>query len=126
MNNEEEFDYDDIGSGKKKGGGQTSSVQITLFAWIAILAACCVIAVITLQVIEILHYSAPPSVWPNSVEGGAMQAEPASPATPGADSLPADEEAPVSDEPPEAASDPGQETEPGQEPDTEPSDETAI
>lgn len=38
----------------------------SLMAFLSILATLCVAAIVTLQVLEHLHYKAPPSVWPST------------------------------------------------------------
>ncbi len=42
----------------------TASGQLKLFGWLAILAAVLFASLVTLQVIELMHYSADPTVWP--------------------------------------------------------------
>ena len=59
----EDIELDDVIE-EPDGPAKASSGEVTLFGWLTILAAICFIAVITLQVIEFMGYSAPPSVWP--------------------------------------------------------------
>lgn len=61
MDDDEDIEIEESEAAVRKGA---SSGEITLFAWLAIFTAVCFIAVITLQVVEFLHYSSPPSVWP--------------------------------------------------------------
>lgn len=61
MDADQEFENEESAAPARQ---RVSSGEITLYACLAILAAACFAALITLQVIEFFGYSSPPSVWP--------------------------------------------------------------